>query len=352
MCRALDADIENNCEFAKEMGKRHDLNVKATEDFFANMTQATDVADRDIRTLDRSLKRHRSELDGHTKAIKALTTQVEGLVWVVNGQTRRIKDLQEAVDANDNIIATQQEWIAKMRGRRECNCGQVDLLLATVSRGVKGSDEDKELEYEEEEVPGTTSLDAGVTLTLTTRLARTKPVVSLPIPGRFPDDVSPLRIIKDSEYVAPPISEESCGCVDKENVVPVQVPSPVPTPVVLQEQAVRRSPRSLKLRRPASPYPLHPIAFAGARTSGHPVAYYSHGTYIREHSTGKIRPGGRVADVGLPDDGCSGGTSSDGSAEYGPDSGDYDRELRPESARYCPGLESSPSRHVDGDRHH
>ena len=92
------------------------MNVKATEDFFANMTQATDAADRDICTLDRSSKRHRSELDGHTKVIKASTTQVKGLVRVVNGHTRRIKDLQEAVDANDNIIATQQEWIAKMRG--------------------------------------------------------------------------------------------------------------------------------------------------------------------------------------------------------------------------------------------
>ena len=351
MYRALDADIENNREFAKEMGKRHDLNVKATEDFFANMTQVTDVADCDIRTLDRSSKRHRSELDGHTKAIKALTTQVEGLVRVVNGHTHRIKDLQEAVDANDNIIATQQEWIAKMRGQRECNCGQVDPLLATVSRGVKGSDEDEELEYEEEEVPGTTLLDAGINLALTTRLVPVEPVVSVPIPGRFPTSVSPLRVIEDSECVVPPVSKESCGCVDKENADPVQVPAPVPTPVVLREQAVRRSPRSLKLGRPASPYPLRPIAFAGSRTSGRPIAYYSRGMYIREHSTGKIRPGGRVTNVGRSDDGSTGGTSSDGGSEYGPDSGDYDRELCPESARYCPGLESSPGRHVDGDRH-
>ena len=28
MCRALDADIENNREFAKEMGKRHDTGDK------------------------------------------------------------------------------------------------------------------------------------------------------------------------------------------------------------------------------------------------------------------------------------------------------------------------------------
>ena len=351
MYRALDADIENNHAFAKEMGRRHDLNVKATEDFFANMTQATDAADRDIRVLDKSLKRHRSELDGHTKAIKALTTQVEGLVRVVNGHTRRIKDLQEAVDANDNIIATQQEWIAKMQGRRECNCGQIDPLLATVSGGVKGSDEDEELEYEEEEVPGTVSLVAGINLALTTRLVPVEPVMSVPIPGRFPDDISPLRVIEDSDSVVPPMSEESCGCVDKENTDPVPVPSPVPTPVVLQEQAVRRSPCSLKLGRPASPYPLRPIAFAGSRTLGRPVVYYSRGTYIHEHSTGKIRPGGHIANVGRPDDGSTGGTSSDGGSEYGPDSGDYDRELGPESAQYCPGLESSPGRHVDGDRH-
>ena len=288
MCRALDADIENNREFAKEMGKRHDLNVKATEDFFANMTQATDAADRDIRTLDRSSKHHHSELDGHTKAIKALTSQVEGLVRVVNGHTRRIKDLQEAVDANDNIIATQQEWIAKMRGRQECNCGQVDPLLATVSGGVKGSDEDEELEYGEEEVPGTASLVAGINLVLMTHLVPVESAVSVPVPDRFPDDISPLQVIEDNEYVAPPVSEESCGCVDKENVVPIQVPLPVPTPVVLREQAVRRSPRSLKLGRPASPYPLRPIAFAGARTPGRPIVYYSRGTYICEHSTGKI----------------------------------------------------------------
>ena len=269
-------------------GQRHDANIKATEDFFANMTQVMDVADHDIHTLDRSSKRHRLELDGHTKVINALTTQVKGLVQVVNGQTRRIKDLQEVVDVNDNIIATQQEWIAKMRGQRECNCGQVDPLLVTVSGGVKGSDEDEELEYEEEEVPGTTSLDAGVTLTLTTRLARVEPAVSIPVPGRFPDDMSPLRIIEDSKYIAPLISEESCGCVDKENVVPVQVPSPVLTPVVLREQVVCWSPRSFKLGRPASPYPLRPIAFAGARTLGRPIAYFNRGTYIRKHSTGKI----------------------------------------------------------------
>ena len=83
---------------------------------------------------------------------------------MVNKQTTRIRELQEAVDANDNIIENQQEWIAKMRGRRECNCGAVDPLLATVSGEVILDSEDEdaegELEYADED-PGT-SLDAGV----------------------------------------------------------------------------------------------------------------------------------------------------------------------------------------------
>ena len=50
------------------------------------------------------------------------------------------------------------EWITKMRGRRECNCGLVNPLLATVSGMAveeSGEEEDKELEYEDVDAPGT-----------------------------------------------------------------------------------------------------------------------------------------------------------------------------------------------------
>ena len=73
----------------------------------------------------------------------------------------------------------------------------------------------------------------------------------MPVPGRFPSDVSPLRIIEDDEYVAPPMEGSPCCGSGKENEVPLQVPAPVPAPVpspmLLRGQAVRRSPRSLQL---------------------------------------------------------------------------------------------------------
>ena len=225
-----------------------------------------------------------------------------------------------------------------MRGQKECNCGQVDPLLATVSGAIEESDEDEELEYEDAEVPGTTLLNTGIVLVLTTCLARTESSALVAVPGRFPKDLSPLWIIEDSEYVAPPVAEVSCGCTNKENEVPVQVPLPVLTPVVLQEQAVHRSPRSLTLGRPKSPYPLRPIAFSGARTSGRPVAYFSRSTYTHEHSTGKIRPWSRSSDVGQSHNDSAGGSNSDGSEEYGPNPRDYDCQDRRVLALRVPGL--------------
>ena len=120
--------------------------------------------DKDVRTLHGSVRRHRKELDAHTEALNKMEERIEGLCRVVNKQTNTIRELREAVDANDNIIANQQEWIVRMRGRRECNCGAVDPLLATVSGEVVLDSEDEdaegELEYADED-PGT-SLDAGV----------------------------------------------------------------------------------------------------------------------------------------------------------------------------------------------
>ena len=121
--------------------------------------------DKDVRTLHGSVRRHRKELDVHTEALNKMEQRIEDLCCMVNKQTTRIRELQEAVDANDNIIENQQEWIAKMRGRRECNCGAVDPLLATVSGEVivdsEGEEDGEgELEYTDED-PGT-SLDAGV----------------------------------------------------------------------------------------------------------------------------------------------------------------------------------------------
>ena len=121
--------------------------------------------DKDVRTLHGSVRRHRKELDAHTETLNKMEERIEGLCRVVNKQTNTIRELREAVDANDNIIANQQEWIIKIRGRRECNCGAVDPLLATVlgevivdSEGEE--DAEGEIEYADED-PGT-SLDAGV----------------------------------------------------------------------------------------------------------------------------------------------------------------------------------------------
>ena len=120
--------------------------------------------DKDVRTLHGSVRRHRKELDAHTEMLNKMEERIEGLCRVINKQMNTIRELREAVDANDNIIANQQEWIVKMRGRRECNCGAVDPLLATVSGEVILDSEDEdaegELEYADED-PGT-SLDAGV----------------------------------------------------------------------------------------------------------------------------------------------------------------------------------------------
>ena len=100
----------------------------------------------------------------HTEALNKMEERIEGLCRVVNKQTNTIRELREAVDANDNIIVNQQEWIVRMRGQRECNCGAVDPLLATMSGEVVLDSEDEdaegELEYADED-PGT-SLDAGV----------------------------------------------------------------------------------------------------------------------------------------------------------------------------------------------
>ena len=122
------------------------------------------LVDKDLRTLNGLNRHHRKELDMHSEALQKMEDCIKGLCRVVNKQTTRIQELQEALDANNNIIETQQEWIAKMRGRREYNCGLVDPLLATVSGvGVEGSknEEEEELEYEDAENPGTTLLGTG-----------------------------------------------------------------------------------------------------------------------------------------------------------------------------------------------
>ena len=121
--------------------------------------------DKDVRTLHGSTRRRRKELDTHTEVFEKMEKRIEDLCRVVNKQSSRIWELQEAVDANDNIIENQQEWIIKIKGRRECNCGAVDPLLATVSGEVivdsEGEEDGEgELEYTDED-PGT-SLDAGV----------------------------------------------------------------------------------------------------------------------------------------------------------------------------------------------
>ena len=102
------------------------------EGLCANLAKVNEQMDTDIRSLNGSKIRHRKEIDCHFDTlkmheddIKSLKDQVKDLVKVVNSQTNRIRELQEAVDANDNIIENQQEWIAKMRGR-ECRCGDID----------------------------------------------------------------------------------------------------------------------------------------------------------------------------------------------------------------------------------
>ena len=51
MCWAFDGDIIGIWSYVRELGDQHNADVEKVEDFFANMTKATDAADRDIRTL-------------------------------------------------------------------------------------------------------------------------------------------------------------------------------------------------------------------------------------------------------------------------------------------------------------
>ena len=106
------------------------------EGLCANLAKVNEQMDTDICSLNGSKMRHRKEINRHYDTlqmhennIKSLKSQVKDLVKVVNSQTNRIRELQEAVDANDNIIKNQQEWIAKMRGK-EYRCGDIDPFLA------------------------------------------------------------------------------------------------------------------------------------------------------------------------------------------------------------------------------
>ena len=283
---------------------------------------------KDLQTLNSLNCCHHKELDAHTEALNKMEEWIKGLCCVVNRQMTHMWELQEVLDTNNNIIETQQVWIAKMRGWKECNCGLVDPLLATVSGvGVEDSeeDEDEDLKYVEAETPGTSLGTGGLTPTLSSCLARTKSSASNPIPGWFPDDVSLLRIIEDCEYIEPPVVLSDCGCLEKENKVLIQVPTPVPSPMILWDQAVCRSPHSLKLGRDPSPYVLHSVLFSGARTLDHPVVHHHSLTYQREHQVVKITPSQHSPDpVGCW--GCDSGELDTWRHKYSPSPSNYDWE--------------------------
>ena len=145
---------------------------------------------------------------------------------------------------------------------------------------------------------------------------------------------------------------QAAACCDsgKENEVPLQVPTPVPSPTLLRGQAVRRSPCSLQLGRDTSPYVLRSVLFSGSRTSGRPVAYPRRSTYSRQHRVGKIAPSSsRPVVVG--DRGGDSGGSDTWDFEYGPSPSDFDRERGDSSVAYDPRLVSTPGCDAGGDRH-
>ena len=153
-------------------------------------------------------------------------------------------------------------------------------------------------------------------------------------------DVSPLRIIEDDEYVTPPMEGSPCCGSGKENEVPIQVPTPVPSPMLLRGQAVRRSPRSLQLGRDTSPYVLRSVLFSGSRTSGRPITYPRRSTYSRQHRVGKIvLSSGRPVAVG--DRGGDSGGSDTWEFEYSPNPSDFDRGRGDSSVAYNPRLVSA-----------
>jgi hypothetical protein len=328
------------------MGANHDEDATKIEVFMGHLTKTCNLADKDIRTLAWLSCCHRTELDEHSAKFVKMEKRIEDLCRVVNKQTSRMQELQEAVDVNDDIIKNQQEWIAKMRGK-ECNCGRVDPLLATVA-GIVAS-EDEGLEYTDAEEPSgpSTSLSP------------------LALPGCFPDgESSPLRVIED-DYVVPEVAEERCcgpaaDVVDevleddedlevenKENNVPI----PIPIPGNLRDFVRRRSPHTFKMD-PAKPYLLRPGLFSRVVASNRPRASGHRSTNPFQHRFREVAHRRGQQDV-VGDGHLSSGKSDTWGAEFGPSAGDYDRERAPGSALYCPGLESSPGVDVggSGDRH-
>ena len=178
-------------------------------------------------------------------------------------------------------------------------------------------------------------------------IARSASSVSVPIPGRFPDDISPLRIIEDDKFIVPPVEGSPYCGLEKENEVPIQVPTPVPSPMLLRGQAVRRSPCSLQLGRDTSPYVLRSVLFSGSRTSGRPIVHPHQSTYSRQHRVGKIAPSSsRPGSIGSR--GCNSGELDTWGFEYGPSPSDFDQERGDGSVAYDPRLVSAPGCDVAG----
>ena len=122
-------------------------------------------------------------------------------------------------------------------------------------------------------------------------------------------------MIKDNEYIAPPVKvlSEPCGYaapptsddpIESENekwgesTKENEEPIPVPSPGVLHDRQVRRSVRTFKL--PGSkPYLLIPADFLGVPGLKCPVPCHCHSTYSQLHHVGKIVLGCcRAVDVG------------------------------------------------------
>ena len=93
-----------------------DVNEKVIQEIQKVAHENGECLDKDVRTLHGSSCRHRKELDAYTEALNKMEEQIEGLCRVFNKQMQHIRDLWEMVEANNNIITNQQDWITKMRG--------------------------------------------------------------------------------------------------------------------------------------------------------------------------------------------------------------------------------------------